>query len=344
MDLIMNSMKEDFPIKYIIGLFVAKTGAASQLKYIKRLLPNYDIFDELKYFTPGRGNAYLDIDGKTFALLICEDMWHTTVHQIDPIKRIHEEVTEKNIQIDGVINISASPYGIGKKEQREQRANEISQQLQAPFIYVNSSGLHDEILFDGQSFVYDGETFDTLPSFQEALGTYELPAFKQDTVQTTHQPIIEEKNTWEDLFAPRITKSGKLQDLTSEQCQEIIDALTFSIHQYASKCSFNKITIALSGGIDSALVLAIAYLVKKKYNFDLEAIFMPGHFTSTESYELSREMCEKLEIPLKSFPIKFLHQTIRHTYQDIYSSEMTCLADENIQSRLRGAPLCKKQR
>ena len=157
--------------------------------------------------------------------------------------------------------------------------------------------------------------------------------------QTTHAPIIEEKNTWEDLFAPRLTTDGKLQALTSDQCQEVIDALVFSIHQYATKCGFDKITIALSGGIDSALVLAIAHLVKEKYNFGLEALFMPGHFTSSESYELSRKMCDHLGISMKNFPIKFLHQTIRHTYNDIYSAEMTGLADENIQSRLRGALL-----
>ena len=113
--------ERNLPHQIYNGLFTGKTGQACQLKYIKRLLPNYDIFDELKYFTPGRGNAYLEVDGKTFALLICEDMWHTTVHQIDPIKRIQEEILEKNIRLDGIINISASPYGIGKKEQREQR-------------------------------------------------------------------------------------------------------------------------------------------------------------------------------------------------------------------------------
>ena len=266
-------------------------------------------------------------------------MWHTTVHQIDPIKRIHEEVIEKNIKIDGVINISASPYGIGKKEQREAKGNEISQLLQAPFIYVNSSGLHDEILFDGQSFVYDGEEFNTLPSFQEALGTYELPAFKQDTVQTTHQPSLKKKTPGKIFLRHAYDKmeSSRRLPVINAKKLSMLSCSVFTNTQ--AKCGFDKITIALSGGIDSALVLAIAHLVKEKYNFGLEALFMPGHFTSSESYELSRKMCDHLGISMKNFPIKFLHQTIRHTYNDIYSDEMTGLADENIQSRLRGALL-----
>ena len=127
--------------------------------YHKRLLPNYDIFDEQKYFTPGERNCFIDIDDKKFALIICEDMWHSTTHSLDPIESIKKEIEENSISIDGIINLSASPYSLDKKESRHQRAKEISHDLNACFFYVNSIGLHDEILFDGRSFFYNGETF-----------------------------------------------------------------------------------------------------------------------------------------------------------------------------------------
>ena len=96
--------------------------------YHKRLLPNYDIFDEQKYFTPGESNCFIDIDDKKFALIICEDMWHSTTHSLDPIESIKKEMEKNSISIDGIINLSASPYSLDKKRvaTSEQRRSPMS--------------------------------------------------------------------------------------------------------------------------------------------------------------------------------------------------------------------------
>lgn len=304
--------------------------------YTKRLLPFYDIFDEKKYFTPGTECTFLNFKGKNIALMICEDMWPSNSHPVDPAMDILSKA-KKNLDL--VINLSASPFNLGKDEQRKDRAKEISNLLGAPFIYVNRVGAEDEILFDGTSFLINGDKILWQgKTFEEDTKELELPkaiGILRKASKTNYQGL----NTWESLFSPTLSSKGKntvLTPLTQKDCEQILKALNFGISDYAKKNGFKNFSVALSGGIDSALVLAILKLGLQKGQ-KLEAIFMPGMPTASLSYELCEKLCSNLNVPLKIFPIKFIHKQIQNSFREFLNEDLTGLSDENIQSRLRGS-------
>jgi len=311
----------------------------SELKsiYTKRLLPNYDIFDEEKYFTPGDKPGLLSFAGKSFALLICEDMWHSSTHEMDPVKELYE-LKRNKLKFDGVLNLSASPFHIGKKEKRISRAKEISQILEAPFFYVNRVGGEDEVLFDGSSFAVNGQKLiGASKSFAEDFLTVDLEKFSGESLL----PKDTKENTWESLFDPSLEQTGelpKLLTLSDDDCFQTFEALKFGFQEYSKKCGFDNFTIALSGGVDSALVLTLVKLFLKEGQ-KLEAIYMPSIYSREISWELSDKLCENLGVKLTSLPIKFFHSSVKLGYKDAFGSDLDGLADENIQSRLRGSLL-----
>lgn len=303
--------------------------------YSKMLLPNYDIFDEKKYFLKGDKPSIVDCFGKKVGLLICEDMWHSSVHEIDPVK----DLANLDSEIDLVVNLSASPYNLYKIEKRKERGIEISNILNAPFVYCNRVGSEDEIIFDGNSFVVNGnELLNELSSFSADSYSFALPKY------TSNQELnnVESVNTWESLFSPDIVftdnKLPTLKILDDKHCQEIIDALCFGVQEYITKAFFNKIVIALSGGLDSALVLAILKISLKEGQ-TLEAIYMPSEYSRDISFEVSKAMCESAQIPFHVLDICKMHDLTREMFKDEYSESLEGIADENIQSRIRGALL-----
>jgi len=319
-------------------VFQAAPGKELIPVYTKNLLPNYDIYDEKKYFTPGTSPTVISFNDLNIGIMICEDMWPSSMHLNNPIKDLKCLIQSKKIKLDLLINLSASPFHIGKSEKRIQRGVEISNYLEAPFVYVNKVGSEDEIIFDGQSFLLSGQTLCLKANrFESDYKVCELPSFQKSD---NTKKLNEQGNTWEDLFSPALTSSTPpiLKPLTDNECQTIISALGFSIQEYASKTGFNNFIVALSGGIDSALVLAILHLTKKQ-DQKIEALFMPGKFSTGLSYDLSFEMCQRLELKLHNLSIKFLHSATKNAYLDTYKKELEGVANENIQSRLRGAML-----
>ncbi len=307
--------------------------------YAKRLLPNYDIFDEQKYFSPGKKNTFYDFQGNTFALQICEDMWASSFHELDPCELIHQEVKLKNIKLSGVINLSASPFEATKKKKRFERAKNISLRFGCPFFYLNRVGGEDEILFDGASFVMSGsELSGELKTFEP-----ESKAFKLAELPGNYEgkPIFREENTWEGLFSPSLnyhTSPATLKSWSDEECADVLKGLMFGLQEYTQKNGFKKFLVALSGGMDSALVLAIVKLSLKPTQ-SLEAIYMPSVFSTSVSTELSEDMCRRIGIPLSYFPIKFLHSSIKNAFAQTFPDPFSGLTDENVQSRLRGTLL-----
>ena len=327
-----NQETQSVPQKIENVIFKLEPGKKLEKIYTKMLLPNYDIFDEKKYFTKGESAQILNWNDKKIGLLICEDMWHSNVHNIDPVASL-KALGE---QVDLVVNLSASPYNLYKTDKRFQRAQDISNILEAPFIYVNQVSGEDEILFDGESFIANGDKImHKLARFAEDTYTLELPEYLSP--KTKLDP--KQNNTWEDLFSPDIdfTKKPlpKLKELSDDHCQEILDALCFGLQEYAKKNGFSKFTIALSGGIDSALVLAITKISLLE-NQTLEAIYMPSEFSREISLKASKKMCEDARIPFKVLPIQKSHQNLRDLFKTEMGDELQGLADENIQSRLRG--------
>ncbi len=319
-------------------IFEARPGLALKKIYVKKLLPNYDIFDEEKYFTPGKQSGVWEFAGEHYALMICEDMWTSSLHPIDPTKLLAEDFQKLKKTPRAIFNLSASPYNLGKPERRHQRALEIAKEFGAPFYYVNRVGGEDEILFDGRSFCCDASGMQVeLSAWLEQVESFELGASSSADPKASAKSLV---NTWESLFDPRLDDSAppELRQLSDEDCAELVAALGFGVHEYARKTGFKKYTIALSGGIDSSLVLTILRLTLPK-DWEVEALFMPGLYTASESYDLAHALCQNLGIKLTTAPIKFMHSTVRNSYRDAYGSELDGLANENIQSRLRGAYL-----
>ncbi len=304
--------------------------------YTKRLLPNYDIFDEQKYFTPGKTNTFYEWQGKVLGLLICEDMWHSSFHQMDPCELMLKEAQEKGLKLAAVINLSASPFDILKQKKRLDRAQNISLMFKCPFIYVNRVGGEDEILFDGSSFVVSGsKILLALKSFAADSGSVELQSDPGDYSTAADFRL---ENTWEGLFSPSILINKHpptLNPLNDETCELLLRALQFGLHEYARKSGFKKFLVALSGGMDSALVLAIVQLSLSEGQ-GVEAIYMPSLYSSPLSTQLSEDMCRRLSIPLSYFPIKFMHATVKNAFTQTFREPFQGLTDENVQSRLRG--------
>jgi NAD+ synthase (glutamine-hydrolysing) len=321
-------------------IYLLEPGKKIRNLYTKQLLPNYDIYEEKKYFTPGIIPCTFTFAGKTIGLLICEDMWFSHLHEVDPVEQLKDHLEGSHLKCDLVINLSASPYHLGKLDARINRALEISQYLEAPFAYVNRVAAEDEILFDGRSFVVDGSSIVAMAkSFLSDVLILDFPTYNNPSKDQLRK-LNTTANSWATIFSTRLSfDTTKLLALEDDECAEILDGLLLSISDYALKNKMNKITIALSGGIDSSLVLVILKILRDRQIFPLtlEAVFMPGFFSSSQSYDLAYDLCRNIGVKLTTMPIKFIHSTIRTVYRDSFQSEMAGLADENIQSRLRGA-------
>ncbi len=331
--------RDRVPKKIRNVIYEVVPGEGLQELYAKRLLPNYDIFDEQKYFSRGTANRFYEFQGETFGLQICEDMWASSFHDLDPCELLLTEVRERGLRLAGLINLSASPFEAAKRKKRFERARTISVLFGCPFFYVNRVGGEDEILFDGASFVMAGTTLAVeLRSFEAETKAVPLEGLHGNYLS---EPTKTSENTWEGLFSPRIDPvpvPARLQRWSDDECDEVLRALTFGLQEYAAKSGFRKFLIALSGGMDSALVLAIVSLGLRPGQ-EVEAIYMPSIFSSSVSTELSEEMCRRLGIPLSYFPIKFLHAAVRNAFGQTFPEPFTGLTDENVQSRLRGTLL-----
>jgi NAD+ synthase (glutamine-hydrolysing) len=320
-------------------IYLLEPGKKIQNIYTKQLLPNYDLYEEKKYFTPGNHSSYFKFKNKIIGLLVCEDMWFSHLHEIDPVEQLKDLLESQKLCCDLVINLSASPFHLGKFDQRINRAFEISQYFKAPFAYVNRVGAEDEIIFDGKSFIVNGnELIKSCKAFKNDVLSIDFPEYKSPE-QSRRRSLNTNANSWGTIYSTRLSSDTlKLNNLLDEECKEILEALILGISDYSIKNKISKFSIALSGGMDSSLVLAILKILKDKNLFamEIEAIFMPGFFSSSLSYDLSYDLCQNLGIKLTSFPIKFIHSAIRNAYRDCFNSPLDGLADENIQSRLRG--------
>lgn len=329
--------EEGNPLSIKNVIFEFSSQRKGQPIYTKRLLPNYDIFDEKKYFTKGDEPKVLNYRGKHFGLLICEDMWASTFYDLDPIEELDLYCRENDIQLDAVLNLSASPYNMGKSQMRIQRGFEISRRLKAPFFYANRVGGEDEIIFDGGSFILnDSEILVEGKVFEADQICFNITQLPRQTYAS--QAISKPSLIWEDLFEPRLDLDQSppvLKTWDNDIQISILEALKFGFQEYATRNGFHSFSLALSGGIDSALALTIMKLSLKPGQ-SIEAIYMPSKYSSDLSYELSLQLCQNLGIPLKTLPIKSLHTSTQEIFQQNFTESFQGLTDENVQSRLRG--------
>lgn len=280
----------------------------------KSLLPTYDVFDETRYFEPSDSIMLWECDGYRIAIAICEDLWGN--HQIlgrhlygrDPLKDYLDQ------KADLVLACSSSPYSWEKQKTREAIHQEIVKKLKCPLVYVNQVGATDEILFDGNSFALNqsGECIGRLPSFQTSFGVIQVESNSLKFLSPSEE-------SREDHEIPPI--------------EILVRGLVVGIQEYLERTGFKKIIIGLSGGIDSAVVGALA--VKALGASHVLGIAMPSQYSSSHSLEDAEILAKNLGISLKVHPIKFLFSIATRELSE-GRGQLASIALENLQSRLRG--------
>nr|VFK21729.1 MAG: NAD+ synthase (glutamine-hydrolysing) [Candidatus Kentron sp. LFY] len=274
-------------------------------RYFKQELPNYGVFDEKRYFVPGEGSGLVRIEGVRIALTICEDIWSP-----EPMGRVAA------VGARLMFNINASPYHTGKIHEREALLAERARQGNMPIVYVNLVGGQDELVFDGHSLVVDaaGETVFRAPDFQTGLFLV--------TFDTT--PVV----------APRPV--APLPPLPSPE-ESIYRALVTGVRDYVDKNHFRGAVVGLSGGIDSALTLAIG--VDALGAERMEAVLMPSRYTADMSIEDASREARTLKVAHHIIPIETVFSAFLDSLCEVFAGTEVDVTEENIQARCRGVLL-----
>lgn len=280
----------------------------------KSLLPSYDVFDESRYFEPANQVELWDCDGVRVAIAICEDLWgkdprYGHLYGSEPVSIYREKKAQM------LFSISSSPYEWGKKGRRESLHRQITQDLGIPLVYVNQVGATDEVLFDGASFAMDqkGVVQTQLPDFEKAECVVSLPTATPSSVPT---------------FVPH----------PSENPMDVLtQGLVCGIRSYFERTGFKKAVIGLSGGIDSALVAALA--VQALGSENVFGIAMPSQYSSAHSLSDAEQLAKNLRMRFEVRPIKFSFSVLSREIQELSQGPLAPLALENLQARLRGIVL-----
>ena len=275
--------------------------------YDKRELPNYQVFDERRYFTPGEGVGVFNVQGVRVGLLICEDAWFEA-----PAR----DARDAGAQVLAVLN--ASPFHAGKSAEREQRMRERVLDCGLPLIYAHLVGGQDEVIFEGRSFALDAQAQVVMraPGFRESSPVLNLSMQRGKPVLTA---------------APH-----DLTDLPSPEA-ELWDALVLGVRDYLGKNGFKRAVLGLSGGIDSALVLAIA--VDALGAGQVHAVMMPSPYTAEISWVDSRDMARRMGVRYDEIPIAPLFEGFRSALAGQFAGLPEDTTEENIQARIRGTLL-----
>ena len=271
----------------------------------KSLLPNYDIFDEYRYFEPNRSFHCIKVNGKKIALTICEDLWNVEDDPMYISSPMEELVKEKP---DLLVNIAASPFDYSHAEKRNSILSRNALQYKLPLLYLNHVGAQTEIIFDGGSLVMNekGEVVHRMKYFEEDF-------------------IVMDTDSIESL-APMMKIPTKMERIHA--------ALIMGIRDYFQKQNFTKAILGLSGGIDSALVLCLAAEALGKEN--VLPVLMPSQHSSFESVTDSLALCKNLEVHHELIPIEHVYDEYIHTLRRQFKGLQPSVAEENIQARIRG--------
>jgi len=289
----------------------------------KTLLPTYDIFDEYRYFEPADSWNVIEFKGRRIALTICEDIWNlgnNPLYKICPMDNLMEQ------RPDIMINISASPFDYLHAEGRMSMVKQNVAKYKLPMVYCNTVGSQTEIVFDGGSVVMDAHQnlVAELPYFKEAMQSVTL---KDD--RTFAEDIVK--------HAAEIPTAELLPDGFDDDydIDEIHDALILGIRDYFGKMGFTKAIVASSGGIDSAVVLALACDALGSEN--VRALLMPSHYSTSHSVTDAEQLSKNLNNQYDILPIKDIFNAYDHTLKPVFKDLPFNVAEENLQSRIRGA-------
>ena len=274
-------------------------------RFFKTLLPTYDVFDERRYFEPGDISEPFVWQGKRIGVTICEDIWtedylQRPFYDRDPVR----ELCGKGIDL--LINLSASPYHLGKPEIRRNMLGDVAKEALAPVVYCNSIGGNDQLLFDGHSMIVDpsGEVIAQLDGFVE-----------QSRVVN-------------------VFSGGNVEFLRATDVEQLYEALVLGLRDYAHKCGFSTVCLGLSGGIDSALTAVIAADALGAEN--VFGLTMPSPYSSRGSVDDSFDLAKRLGISCKEVSISKAFEAVKSTMSPLFEGKPEDVTEENMQARLRG--------
>jgi NAD+ synthase (glutamine-hydrolysing) len=299
----------DSPVRAQNSAVVIERGRIA-FRQSKMLLPNYDVFDEVRYFAPAREQHLCTICNTKVALVICEDAWNDKQYwerqrySRDPI----EEQARKGAEL--ILSINASPWNIGKRQQREDIFRALTERFGLPAVYVHMVGGNDQLVFDGSSFALTAD----------GVLAARAKSFEEDLV----------------LFDTR-TGQGDVRPTDLDPDEAAYDALILGTRDYIRKCGFRSVLVGLSGGIDSALVAAIAMEAVGKEN--VTGVGMPGPYSSEHSLTDARALAHNLRIRFEVESIKAGYEAMLGTLGPLFRGYNPDTTEENLQSRLRGVIL-----
>ena len=299
----------------------------------KTCLPTYDVFDENRYFEPAYDWQVIPFKGKKIALSICEDIWNLGANPLYRNCPMDELIRQ---QPDCMLNISASPFDYDHDDDRKEVIRANVRKYQLPMFYCNAVGSQTEIVFDGGSLAMnaDGQILKELKYFEEDFAVIELPE-KNSPGSHPAAPLSMEQFD-KDMRVSRISNPDQIIGyLTAEEnIHEIHDALILGIRDYFGKMGFTKAILGSSGGIDSAVVLALACEALGAGN--VRAILMPSQYSTGHSVSDAEKLSKNLGNPYDIVPIKNIYASFLSELAPIFGDLPFSLAEENIQSRTRG--------
>jgi NAD+ synthase (glutamine-hydrolysing) len=273
----------------------------------KSLIPNYDVFDEMRYFDAAKENHVHEFKGEKLGISICEDIWndadywHIRRYNVDPVENLIKEGATI------LLNISASPYSYGKREDRRKMFSVLTRQNKIPLVYTCFVGAQTELIFDGASMCLDGSG--NLVLMGEAFGEDYFVYETKDSLTPLHAA----ERSFE---------------------EEIHDALIFGLREYCTKLGFKKVVLGLSGGIDSALV---AYLAVKALGRDnVHVLLMPSKYSTSGSVSDARKLAENLGISSTKITIHSVISRMEEKLTHAFQQGIEGITEENLQARIRG--------
>lgn len=293
----------------LVNAAVVLADGTRHTRYAKRLLPNYDIFDERRHFTPGTTPVTVDLDGLTVGLSVCEDAWHDV--RVDGHRRHNEDpLGDLADAADVLVNLSASPFYIDKPTARLTRFRNHAARTDTPIVFANQVGGNDELLFDGHSLVVDPTT--------DAVT--ELSGFESDHA----------------VISLPLTDSPSPTSTTLSRPQQARAALRLGIRDYFRKTGFETAIVGLSGGIDSSVAVALAVDALGPEN--VIGVTMPSAVTSEQSRSDARRVADRLGIEFHAIPIEPTVDSLRTALTET-GVVATGITEENLQARVRGVLL-----
>jgi NAD+ synthase (glutamine-hydrolysing) len=302
-----NSSDEGRPLFNSAALL---RGGRVDSRFRKALLPTYDVFDEDRYFEPFHGAQVLDIGGRRLGVSVCEDIWNDRDYW--KRRRYHHDPIEELVTAGAtaVVNLSASPFTVGKQQRREEMLGNMARRHAVPVVYVNQYGGNDDLVFDGRSCAFNA----------------------------TGAPIARGRSFDADVVICDLDGGLPIAPPADVDVEsEIWRALVLGTRDYVRKCGFSHVVLGLSGGIDSALTAAIA--VEAVGAANVIGVLMPSPYSSRGSIDDARQLAANLKIETMLLPIETPMRAFGETLHDAFAGRPAGVAEENIQARIRGVLL-----